>query len=620
MRQGGTLRRWAHFAAATACLLISIGCSATGKKQQGNDTSEQGAGGQGGVDGRGGTGGMGFGGTGEGGEGCLPCSSDLHSVIDCDGNVVMECPPDQGCSNGECVPACQAANDNKSSLGCDFYIVHPDVGLGFYWEGSCFAAFVTNSWGVPITLSLERNGQSLDISQVARIPSGAGQDIVYSPLPNGELAPGDVAVVFLSGLETLPPFDFPTLSPCPPDIVPAIVGDPALHGTGKGNAFRLRTSAPAIAYDIYPYGGGNSAITSATLLLPTSAWDTNYIAVDAYQQTPGAGWMAPWVTIVAAEDATNVTLNPSAAIVGGGGLQAAPAGMPVTYSLNEGQYLQFVQTEELNGSIVVADRPVGLWGGSTCMYVPIHTQACDGAHQQIPPVQALGTEYVAVRHRNRYGENETPPWRLIGAVDGTILHWLPSPPPGAPTTLDLGETVEFESPGSWVVWSQDDDHPFYAAQYMTGCEKYYDGIVDCRGDAEFVNMVATDQFLSSYTFFTDPTYPESHLVVVRRKQADGTFADVQLDCLGVLTGWQQLGPNYQYTRVDLVTGNFEPVAGCDNGEHVMKSEAPFGVTVWGWGSAATGEEFVTTAVSYAYPAGMSVAQINDVEVPVDPPR
>jgi hypothetical protein len=45
-------------------------------------------------------------------------------------------------------------------------------------------------------------------------------------------------------------------------------------------------------------------------------------------------------------------------------------------------------------------------------------------------------------------------------------------------------------------------------------------------------------------------------------------------------------------------------ADADNGVHTAQSDAPFGLTVWGW-------DF---AVSYAYPAGMSVRKINKVVV------
>jgi hypothetical protein len=50
------------------------------------------------------------------------------------------------------------------------------------------------------------------------------------------------------------------------------------------------------------------------------------------------------------------------------------------------------------------------------------------------------------------------------------------------------------------------------------------------------------------------------------------------------------------------------VGGCQNGVHTASSAQPFGLTVWGYDYYA----------SYAYPAGMRVAPINDVVVPPVP--
>ena len=73
------------------------------------------------------------------------CSSDLHSVVDCVGNVISTCPPDQGCGVAGCVPACDSAKANKSTIGCDYYSVPPDIiSIG---GGACFAAFVANVLG-----------------------------------------------------------------------------------------------------------------------------------------------------------------------------------------------------------------------------------------------------------------------------------------------------------------------------------------------------------------------------------------------------------------------------------------------------------------------------------------
>ena len=58
------------------------------------------------------------------------------------------------------------------------------------------------------------------------------------------------------------------------------------------------------------------------------------------------------------------------------------------------------------------------------------------------------------------------------------------------------------------------------------------------------------------------------------------------------------------------TGNFTAVGQCNNGRHEIKSDAPFGLWVWGWGTPVT--TTFTQNVSYGYPGGMNVAPINTV--------
>lgn len=547
----------------------------------------------------------------------LRCSSDLHSVLDCTNTVVRTCAADQACNGTTCAPACEGAHATKSTLGCDYYAISPDVVPAA--AGECYAAVVANTWGTPVTISVERDGQELDPSLFGRIPSGSGPTLSYGELKNATLDPGQVAILFLAQFGENG-IGIPAL--CPTGVTPAYtVADAAVHGTGLGKAFRISTSAPVVAYDIFPYGGGNTAVSSATLLLPTSAWGTNYVAVNAFPQGEVASPGSPSLDIVAQEDGTLVTISPTVKIAGGPGVAASDVGKPITYSLEKGQVLQFTQPEELTGSPIQSNKPIGVWGGSSCLNVGLGTCCCDAAHQQIPPVGALGSEYVAVRYRNRKdGVEEAPPWRIVGLVDGTALTYDP-PVDGAPAVVVRGQVLTFEAPGPFVVKSQDDKHPFYFSAYMTGCETHFTGS-DCRGDPEFVNVVPAHQYLSSYVFFSDPTYPETNLVLVRAKH-NGTFEDVKLDCHGRIGGWTPIGiaGDYEYSRIDLVRDNFVPQGKCDNGRHSIRSDGPFSLTIWGWGSAATGRPgtpFFSQAVSYAYPAGMNVAPINNVIVPAGP--
>jgi hypothetical protein len=266
------------------------------------------------------------------------CSSDLHQVLDCNGGVIETCPPDKGCGGGACILPCDSAQANKSSLGCDYYAVNPDT---TYSSGACYAVFVANTWNAAISITADYAGTPLDMAGLARIPSGGGASLTYAPLTGGKLQPGEIAILFLAAFG--PPKSFTPA--CPAGITPGVTNaDAALHATGIGHAFHITTTAPVSAYDIFPYGGGVSAITSASLLLPTTAWDTNYIAVDAYAmstQENADGY--PWIQMTAAENDTHVTISPTKAIVGGVGVAASDAGAPHAYTLQKGEVLQITQ-------------------------------------------------------------------------------------------------------------------------------------------------------------------------------------------------------------------------------------------------------------------------------------
>jgi hypothetical protein len=135
------------------------------------------------------------------------------------------------------------------------------------------------------------------------------------------------------------------------------------------------------------------------------------------------------------------------------------------------------------------------------------------------------------------------------------------------------------------------------------------------GDPDHVVEVPPAQYMNDYVFFTDPTFPETNLVVIRKATAPNVFADVTLDCAGTLTNWQPVG-DYEWTRVDLSTGDFQSVGKCSTGRHEISSKGTFGLWIWGWGTPNTTIE--TRWVSYGYPGGMNVQPINTVVVPITP--
>jgi hypothetical protein len=603
-------------------------------------TAADGGGATGGVSGTGG--GETGGGTGgsisvdgssdSGGVQCKPCSDDFTQVLDCDGTVKETCPGSQLCGAGTCMAPCDAASANKSTIGCDYYAVTMDAMSGGF--GGCFVSFIANTFKENVKIQAAWGTQSIDLAAHAKIPSGTGTNIQYLPYdPSVGLAPGQVAILFLAN-DPVQHGTWQAPAACP---VPAAVGlDAHVHwgvnlSTGRSKGFHITTDRPIVAYQMLPYQAASAATTGATLLLPTSAWDTNYIAATA---APAAKWMGvdipPSMTIVAKENQTAVKIRPNYLIKQGIDVAEVPANTVGTYLLNAGETIEFIQSEDLTGSPIEADKPIGVFAGHLGLRVPDQADWSDHAEQQIPPVRALGSEYAVASYRDRVpGYNENRKHRIVGAVDGTTLTFEP-PIAGAPSDIDLGEAIEFFSDEPYVVKSQDKDHPFLVFTYMSGSSNLAEqGAPAGYGDPDFVRIVPGLQYLRRYVFFTDPTYPETNLVVVRRKGATG-FADVNLDCAGALTGFQPLGSSgtYEYTRIDLSRHNFEPQNGCDNGGHEMSSSEPFGLTVWGWGGPETrpGESAPcdntkpnnSCDVSYAYPAGENVTPINTVFIPAIP--
>jgi hypothetical protein len=263
-------------------------------------------------------------GTGTGGNsGGVGCTADLQSTVDANGNVVAQCPPDQGCAGGQCVPACDAAAASKGSIGCDFRPADPPFyrnGEGSIYDGACYAVFVANTWSRPVKINVERGGQTFDVTQFGRIPKGIDPNTSYDPIPATGVPPNEVAVLFLSHKPGVH-HDLGTSLECP--VTPAVLADAAVSGSGRGQAFHITTDTPVTAYDIMPYGGARSYLPSASLLFPATAWGTNYVVAGPHTATG-----SPWLTLVGTTDNTSVTLAPVQSLPGGGSAPNAPAPRP----------------------------------------------------------------------------------------------------------------------------------------------------------------------------------------------------------------------------------------------------------------------------------------------------
>jgi hypothetical protein len=527
----------------------------------------------------------------------LRCSPDLRSILDnCSGAVSATCDDSTGCYEGACIPACESAAHAQGSLGCDFYTTPPD-GLPEN-AASCFAAFVANTWTTPITVKAELGAQSLDISQSVyrAITPADGGTLGYERIDT--IAPGEVGIVFLAqgaGAGT------GKAIACPANVHPAYFGVAVdQHETSRYPAFRLSTDRPVSAYSIFPYGGANSFVPSATLLLPVSSWRANYVLIDGWV---GKNQEPVFVQIVSQADGTEIRVRPNVDVRDGIDVIGGAQGDVTSWTLDRGQVLEFIQAKSMAGSPLEASEPVAVFGGTQCVTIPDGVAACDTLHQQIAPVQQWSTRYSAVPYRTRRQSAgsivvpETVPYRIVAASAGTELVYDPQRPLGAPAKLESGQSVTFTADAPFTVRSQDVAHPIYASLFMTGGASY-----GSMGDPDFVSLVPDDQFLDSYVFYVDHTFADSTLTLVRRKSVVG-FEDVEIDCIGVVSTWQPLGSDgtVEYATVDLTGGGLAKGT-CNYGRHEAHSAGTFGLYVWGMDDFA----------SYGYAAGAGSRAVSPI--------
>lgn len=524
-------------------------------------------------------------------------------------------------STGDCAKdLAQSTFGEKANIGCEHWAAEPpfyENGLDASpFRGPCYAVFVVNTWDRPAKLTVERGGVSLDVTAFGRIPKGVSPNLTYEPIPATGLPRDEVAILFLSHRPgaAFPGFDVSFECPVPP----AVLDDAAVSGSGRGAAFHIVSDTPITAYDVLPFGGARSFFPSASSLLPKAAWGENHVALAPPPGADGKRWLA----IVGGAQGTTVTLAPRSELPGGSGLPALPKGQSTTVTVGAGEILQWLGGDP-TGTIIEASAPIGVLAGATALTLPSVEapggEGTDAAHQPIPAVKTLGHEYVAggIVSRLFSGAPETVRYLIMGLVDGTTLTYDP-PLPGAPAALAKGQLAAIDTPQIFTIRAQDKHHPFVFTQTMPGAPEAAASKHDCGppvgklatcflGDEEWLTLLAPPQFLTRYLFFFDPSFATTSLVITRVRGPNG-FSPVSIDCLGgEVQGFSDVGAEgrYQVAQVDLVRAS-QPYGKCHGARVEARSEAPFGVVVWGTDRWA----------SYGYPAGGQAIDVNDVVVKV----
>jgi hypothetical protein len=333
------------------------------------------------------------------------------------------------------------------------------------------------------------------------------------------------------------------------------------------------------------------------------------------------GWTAAnegaSATITATADGTtvNVKVSSKGAIASGGDIAATAAGGTLTLAMNAGDVAELVgaatDDSDLSGSLVQANKPVQVITSMSCVFFPNAAPACDHIEEANFPAETLGQDYVVARPPAPDGSPVGHEVRIFGNFDNTHLTYVPSAPPGCPTTINAGEVADCGKPlgvqpgcinlstgqpgadcGAGSVVTSDfeikGDQAFGVSTFSLGAS-----IVDPaaqppnqQGDPDQSMAVAVAQYRTHYVFLAPGDYEASYATIVA---PGGT--SITLD------GQKQTAPaasvgSYAVLRVKLGPGN--------DGAHVLDASNPVGLEVTGYGSYT----------SYTYPGGLDLKVIS----------
>jgi len=331
-------------------------------------------------------------------------------------------------------------------------------------------------------------------------------------------------------------------------------------------AFSITTDQPVAAYllnAIVP-----DASNDLTRLLPVSSLGMNYRMMASSVGPLFTTFTQAQLSIVATEDNTLVDIIPSALIIRNDLGLAFSTTSPFQITLDRGQSVRYVNvnTGELTGTKITADKPIGVYGGSVGALVPIDVPFKDYIVEQMIPIDDWGTEHVIVptARPNSPGDEV----RVLADQDGTIVTVTGSTG-NTVHNLNAGEFLQL-STGQFVneLTSITSNLPVMVGQFMVGSDLF--GINSGIGDPAFSLVPDVNSWLDEYIFHVPTGYVEDYFNVAIEA---ATLSSLLLD--GVAVDPTLFDP---IPGTTLVGGNIL----VSDGTHIVTADDPFMMLGHGW--------------------------------------
>jgi hypothetical protein len=553
----------------------------------------------------------------------LYCSTD-HDVSKCNkdgtgGTPVESCGEDV-CSNGHCKTPCEAALDNASNVGCDFWAVDLDneafkLGGGASNDAAAaqFAIVVANDNDDDVTVTVTKNASR-----------------VGDPLNEQAVASATVMSHSTTKINL------------PQREVDGAMGQNASYTQNSGSgtfvsphAFHVVSTAPVVVYQFNPMVQQFS--NDASTLIPIQALGMDYVVIGYNTANPCGDSNLPTgssipdhtaITIVAVEDDTNVTVTATHPIKASGGdsgfaIPSTMAGAPLSFKLSKYTVVNLEseqptgnvfacamshQDGDFTGSQVHSDKPIVVFtsgergagfGGATNIvnppdWDPMTDDTCctDHLEEQLFPVTALGKEFALARSPIR---STDPSWkepdifRVVATTDNTTIT-TNLPGPYASFTLNARQQKTFASTTGLTLKAS---NAVEVSSYLVSQHFVKNGYI---GDPSQLLHPAAEQFRKSYVFLVPDSWDKNYIVLAKPKAAQVTLDGV------ALAGIENSG--CVYAPIGTVAGTEYEQVTCPaaEGHHTVSSDLPMGLSVYGYFNVG----------SYAFVGGSDVKIINPI--------
>lgn len=316
--------------------------------------------------------------------------------------------------------------------------------------------------------------------------------------------------------------------------------------------------------------------TDAFTTLPTDVLGTDYLVMGYVSGNAVWSGYSTEYAVVATEDNTQVIITSTATAV------SSPRNTSGTYTItmDRGEVHHFVGEDtwitgnDVTGTWVRSDKPVALFGGHVCAFVPSTYLYCDHLVEQIPPVSTWGKQFVTFPLATR---TKGDTFRVLASENDTHVQINDAPA----ITLNFSQYYEvmLSDPAHIVA-----DKPILVAQYSNSATWDYAAYSD-----PFMMLVPPyEQYMNQYTVMTPSSGFRVNYISVVVPQAG--VGNVELD--GTMI------PASSFTAVGS-SGFFGVAVPVNLGTHNLSGTSPFGVFVYGFDGTD----------SYGYPGGAAVAPV-----------